>query len=66
MTVKEIVREYLEENGFDGLYNVGECGCQNKDLMPCEEGSECCIAGHFIDNGLKDWDFIIGDKRWLT
>ena len=34
MTVKEIVKEYLEKNGYDGL--CGEnCGCGLDDFMPC-------------------------------
>lgn len=35
-TIKEIVSEYLKENGFDGL--VGEyCGCTMSSLMDCDE-----------------------------
>ena len=36
MTVHEIVLEYLEEHGFDGLCTNG-CGCSIDDLAPC-----CC------------------------
>jgi len=38
MTVKEIVKEYLAKNGYDGLYG-DECGsgCQIDDLIPCGE-----------------------------
>ena len=46
MTVEEIVIEYLKKNGFDGLYCVGECGCEISDLMPCNEAIEHCEAGY--------------------
>ena len=36
MTVHEIILEYLEEHGFDGLC-TNECGCSIDDLAPC-----CC------------------------
>ena len=34
-TVREIVREYLVANGYDGLCN-DECGCDLDDFMPCD------------------------------
>ena len=34
MTVKEIVKKYLDENGFDGLYTIG-CGCGKDNLFAC-------------------------------
>lgn len=36
MTVLEIIRDYLEENDFDGLAG-DDCGCSIDDLVPC-----CC------------------------
>lgn len=44
--VKEIVIEYLQDNGFDGLYAPGECGCELADLIPCLEPCEDCIPGY--------------------
>jgi len=36
-TVKEIIREYLEKNSFDGLVHLdSECGCGEDDLMVCD------------------------------
>lgn len=35
MTIKEIVKEYLEQHGFDGLFSY-HCACELADLMPCE------------------------------
>lgn len=48
MNGKEIIKEYLEKNGFDGLYSDdGDCGCEVSDLMPCES-DDCmsCNAGY--------------------
>jgi len=37
MTVKQIVANYLDHWGFDGLCcPEGECSCVAGDLMPCE------------------------------
>ena len=33
MNVKEIVKKYLDENGFDGLCGF-HCGCEKDDLAP--------------------------------
>ena len=45
--VRAIVKKYLEDNDFDGLYNSSiECGCVISDLMPCEY--DCisdCVPG---------------------
>jgi len=47
MTIKEIVKEYLEKNGYDGLYNAnGQCACRRNDLFPCQEGFEECSPGY--------------------
>jgi len=44
-TVKEIVKAYLKEHGYDGLY--GEyCGCEVDDLMVCDEACEDCVPGY--------------------
>ncbi len=49
MTVTEIVKKYLEKNGYSGLVNIDEeCGCENKDLFPCCGDSDFsdCEAGY--------------------
>jgi len=33
--VLEIVKRYLLDNGYDGLYYPGECSCDVDDLAPC-------------------------------
>jgi len=55
MTVVEIVKKHLTDNGYDGLY-TDECGCLIDDLMPC--CSECafdCEPGYkmSIDDAKK-------------
>jgi len=43
MNVLEIVKEYLIQNGYDGLYNTaGECACLIEDLAPCSESCSDC------------------------
>ncbi|MDR1911591.1 MAG: hypothetical protein LBQ52_04510 [Helicobacteraceae bacterium] len=42
MNIKEIVSEWLEYKGFDGLYNYStdedkECSCHLDNLMPCDD-----------------------------
>ncbi|GAB1534393.1 hypothetical protein ADMFC3_00240 [Geovibrio sp. ADMFC3] len=47
MTVREIVAEWLKNNGYDGLVDIeGECVCLIEDLIPCDcEHIESCQAG---------------------
>ena len=39
MNVEEIIKKYLTENGFSGLYHVEngriECECNIDNLIPC-------------------------------
>lgn len=43
MTVYDIVKQYLQDNGYDGLCNKDhECGCWIDDLLCCDEiGMNC-------------------------
>lgn len=36
VTVLEIVKKYLEDRGFDGLYHKFGCCCLLEDLMICD------------------------------
>jgi len=45
MTVLEIVKDYLDKNGFDGLCN-DTCGCSKNDLFPCDDACLDCIAAY--------------------
>lgn len=45
ITAKDIVEKYLNDNGYDGLWNdEGPCGCDGS--APCGDGPypECCAA----------------------
>ena len=73
MTVKEIVKAYLEENGYDGLFQ-DDCACKIDDLMrfmPCDPLPENCMAGYLKKpcHPGKYWnceyDFIIGEKKGI-
>ena len=67
-TVAQIVREYLDVNGYDGLYNVdGECGCTKDDLAPCCEMSDECIAGYLLPlSDGSEYAFVIGSRSALA
>lgn len=60
MTVTDIVKKYLEENGFDGLFSAGVCACENSGLFPCgSEQSIDCQPGYKIPCQCGDncpWD----------
>lgn len=51
MTVKEIVKKYLEENGYDGL-GGGECSCKVSGLLSCDSPNVGdCEAGYIHERG---------------
>jgi hypothetical protein len=54
--VGAIVAEYLEKNGYDGLY-TDDCGCRLEDLGACGDMPSHCIAGWLgpCDCGHHDW-----------
>jgi hypothetical protein len=67
MTVKEIVEQWLKDNGYDGLYSpMGECGCCiGEDFIPCQsEGVENCEPGYIVKCKPGDeWEYrIVKDK----
>jgi hypothetical protein len=46
MTTLDIIKQYLEANGYDGLAGE-ECGCFIDDLVPCGFGIPVyCRAGY--------------------
>lgn len=61
MRVKEIVAEWLENNGYDGLYYPDGCACQIHDLAPCGNINEDCQAGHLLND--EEFEFEIGIKE---
>lgn len=64
-SVQEIVLDYLEANGFDGLYTEGECACDKSNLAPCLGDSMWCLAGYKGPCDCGDHDYHIGPKRGL-
>jgi len=39
MAIRDIIKQWLKDNGYDGLVDEpGECGCTLDDFMPCCEG----------------------------
>jgi hypothetical protein len=67
MTCKEIVKKYLQDNGFDGLYEPGECGCDLDDFMPC--GGDCamtCQPGYKTKCDCGEHDFHISLNKPST
>ena len=54
MNILEIVKDWLEQNGYDGLCDPEmPCGCMLNDLMPCGTCNVSllfCVAGHRVDN----------------
>ena len=65
MKLINIVRKYLTDNGFDGLFcDCGiDCACKVDDLMPCDHPSTDCTAGYLqplTDEDDEDYGFRIG------
>lgn len=70
----EIIKSYVKDNGYDGLYNeYKDCCCTLKDLIPEEWRYSCkdhmlnCKPGYKVpfgnvDEGSCGW-FIEGEKK---
>jgi hypothetical protein len=57
MNVEQIVRQYMKDNGYTGLYRAGNghdeaCACVESELMCC--GADCtdCEVGYTSDCSL--------------
>ena len=46
MKTGEIIKTYLRENGYDGLYSDNDCACELDDLAPCGEFQTDCEVGY--------------------
>lgn len=73
MDCLKIVKNYLEENGFDGLQNGAECGCDIHDLVPCGNDFSQCTPGYKLvppEGTDCEFDFYIcqskDDMPWET
>jgi len=64
MTVLEIVKKYLQDNGYDGLYG-DECACCVDDLIPCDADFSDCKPG-YKNICVKCAKYINGDCESFT
>jgi hypothetical protein len=71
MDCLKIVKEYLDANGFDGLYSGTECGCEIPELAPCGNDFSQCVPGYKVfppDDIDCEFDYYIcankTDKPW--
>ena len=63
-TVKNILEQYLIDNGFDGLVEPDrECACDIKDLAPCENNCIYCEPGYKIPDKTGEFDYLITTKK---
>ena len=62
MTVKEIIIKYLEDNGYDGLYDEMGCGCLINDFALCDSISAECMAGYKLP-GNEECDYLVGPRK---
>ena len=59
MDVLDIVKNWLTDNNYDGLYSEGgECACELLDLQPCGENFSDCHPGI-----KKTWDKLTEKQR---
>lgn len=65
MTTKEIIENWLKENGYDGIYSPGECACKIGDLMPCGTDASECEPG-YQHPGDEDADFYIKGEPYQS
>ena len=68
MTVKDMVKQWLTDNGYDGLCSEG-CSCGKDDLMPCwgcwaycvpASIPVCSVCGKKLDHVCQPADAICG------
>ena len=68
MTVREILTEWLGDNGYDGLYTSGGCACKIDNLVPggifCDMCGDC-KPGYLIKDEAGE-DYEIGEKPCPT
>jgi hypothetical protein len=64
LTGREIIKEYLVSNGYDGLFNPKLCACGIDDLYPCGgEGVLDCKAGFWQPCDCNKHYFQIGEDK---
>ena len=67
ITIVDLLRDSLQQNGYDGLYNPGLCGCENDDLVPCDDHlcSDCLPGYMHTHTKLHEW-VISGQKEPMS
>jgi len=50
-SVEEIIKDYLKDNGYSGLYYESECGCEIDNLALCEGYIGDCTPGYKVECG---------------
>lgn len=56
-TVRDILREYLTQHGYDGLCGGARgdnCGCDLDDLGPCDASMLDCVAAYKVRRHCDD------------
>lgn len=70
MNVRDMVRDWLEDSEFDGLYNDCGCGCVLGDLMPCDGDQSTCEPAYVFDCWRCAWGGVCGKRgegcEWMT
>jgi hypothetical protein len=48
-TYTDLLKPWLKEHGYDGLYNNEECACRVDELAPCGWSPDVCecLPGHW-------------------
>ena len=64
MNVRQIVKQYLKKNGYDGLYSNGDCCCITDDLMLCDEGFCFCFPGYLCARDSEEYEYCIGPEKY--
>lgn len=64
-TVKEMIKEWLDQHGYDGLVlEEAECGCDKNDLF-CANSPLCgemnCVAGVYRED--EQGEFIMHEAK---
>ena len=63
ITAEQIIKTYLTNNGYDGLFYEDECACLSSDLAPCGHIQTDCKPGHRMDCDCgEDCNFHVGAK----
>ena len=68
MNAKEILKQWLEDNGHDGLCTT-ECGCGLDDFIPCDNDPSRCVAATRTtvdeNNEFSYEDLVVGDTIYV-